>query len=269
MNYFEQTESLALLGQKKASMLKQHKFSMWIGGMAAGAYVGLAILLIFTIGASIDPAYRALAMGSTFGLALILVVFAGAELFTGYVMYVFLAIRRRYISLGSGLATCGFIFIANLTGALFLVLIYKIGKGVLIIDGSSADFLQHAVHKKMNYSWVVLIARAALCNWLVCLALWMGIRLQNEAAKLIAIAWCLLAFIACGYEHSVANMTLHILALFGPENPEISLLGMGHNLLWVTIGNTLGGALLVGGVYASQSHPPKSDADSSHLSLTK
>ena len=138
MNYFEQTETLALLGQKKASMLKQHRFSIWIGGMAAGAYVGLAILLIFTIGASIAPDYRALAMGSTFGLALILVVFAGAELFTGYVMYTFLAVRRRYISLGSGLAACGFIFFANLAGALCLVLIYKVGKGVLIVDGPSA-----------------------------------------------------------------------------------------------------------------------------------
>jgi nitrite transporter NirC len=90
-----------------------------------------------------------------------------------------------------------------------------------------------------------LVARAILCNWLVCLALWMSARTTSDAAKCILIFWCLLAFIASGFEHSVANMTLFSIALLGDHPAAVSLAGAGHNLLWVTIGNTLGGVLFV------------------------
>lgn len=231
MNYYTDTEKLALLGCKKAESLSDNRLGLWVGGMAAGAYVGLAILLIFTLGTPLDPSVRPLVMGAGFGLALVLVVFAGAELFTGYVMYTFIAVKRGYLTVSKALIACSFIFAANLAGALLLVALYYVGKGSLS-QSETAGFLQQVAAKKMSLSIEVLIARGILCNWLVCLALWMSTRLQNEAAKLLAIAWCLLAFIACGYEHSVANMTVHLLALVGPENSAISFAGMGHNLLW-------------------------------------
>ena len=99
---------------------------------------------------------------------------------------------------------------------------------------------------KMNSPAAELVARAVLCNWLVCLALWMAARTQSDAAKCILIFWCMLAFIASGFEHSVANMTLFSIALMGLHPETVSLSGMAYNLFWVTTGNILAGSVLMG-----------------------
>ena len=94
-----------------------------------------------------------------------------------------------------------------------------------------------------------LLALFVLCNWLVCLALWMSARVDSDIAKCAVIFWCLLAFIASGFEHSVANMTLLGLALAGHHPETVSIAGFAWNLGWVTLGNVIGGALFVGGAY--------------------
>jgi nitrite transporter NirC len=88
-----------------------------------------------------------------------------------------------------------------------------------------------------------------LCNWLVCLAVWLAVKIKSETARLIMIFWCLFAFIGSGFEHCVANMTLLSMGLLLPHGAEISLAGLGHNLTWVTLGNIVGGALFVGMAY--------------------
>ena len=85
----------------------------------------------------------------------------------------------------------------------------------------------------MNAPALELVARAILCNWLVCLAIWTSARMTNDTAKCIAIFWCLYAFIASGFEHSVANMTLLSIALIAPPPETVSLGGLYWNLLWV------------------------------------
>jgi nitrite transporter NirC len=99
-----------------------------------------------------------------------------------------------------------------------------------------------------------LFARAVLCNWLVCLAIWMAARVDSDIAKCAVIFWCLLAFIACGFEHSVANMTLLGLALAGNHPEAVSIAGAAWNLAWVTLGNVVGGAVFVGGAYYVSTH---------------
>jgi nitrite transporter NirC len=78
------------------------------------------------------------------------------------------------------------------------------------------------------------------------LALWTSARTTSDSAKCILIFWCLFAFIACGFEHSVANMTVFAVALFGHPPANVTLGGMAYNLLFVTIGNVIGGAVFVG-----------------------
>ena len=101
----------------------------------------------------------------------------------------------------------------------------------------------------MNAAPLALVAKGILCNWLVCLALWMSARTTNDAAKLIMIFWCLFAFIASGFEHSVANMTLFAVALLGNHPDTVSIGGMFYNLLWVSIGNIIAGAVFVAAAY--------------------
>src|SRR5258707_9543641 len=111
------------------------------------------------------------------------------------------------------------------------------GKSPLILDIAAA---------KMNAPALELVARAMLCNWLVCLAIWTSARMTNDTAKCIAIFWCVYAFIGSGFEHSVANMTLLSIALLAEHPPTVTLGGLGWNLLWVTIGITISGAGIMG-----------------------
>ncbi len=111
-------------------------------------------------------------------------------------------------------------WLGNLVGsALVAVLVWQ---AHLFADPS---WVLTVAAKKMNSAWSVLFVRAILCNWLVVLAVWSYYKLKSEAAKLMMVWWCLLAFIGSGYEHSVANMTLLTLANLLPHGPEISWAG--------------------------------------------
>jgi nitrite transporter len=173
-----------------------------------------------------------------------LVVFAGSDLFTGHTMFMTLGLLRGTITPASLVRTWVFSWVGNLVGAVLLAYIFYLGGGGAILkDG--ADLIYNASAAKMNAPALQLIARAALCNWLVCLALWTSARTTSDAAKCILIFWCLFAFIACGFEHSVANMTVFSIALLGHHPASVTLGGMAYNLLFVTIGNIIGGAVFV------------------------
>ena len=88
-----------------------------------------------------------------------------------------------------------------------------------------------------------------LCNWLVCLAVWMAARTTNEAAKIMLIFWCLFAFVGSGFEHSIAKSVDPGHCVILPHGPDITWLGLAWNQLWVVLGNVVGGAVFVGGAY--------------------
>lgn len=242
--YEETLNHFALVARKKVDLLQHSPSAFYVGAMMAGAYVGLGIILIFSVAATIDPAWQKLVMGASFGIALTLVVFAGAELFTGHTLYMILGLLRRKTSLGDLIKVWSSSWLFNLVGAIALVLIFVTGGGGVLFD--SGEYLINKVAAyKMNSSALELVTRGALCNWLVCLALWMAARTTSDSTKMIVIFWCLFAFIASGYEHSVANMTLLTVALLGNPTEAITLGGMAHNLIWVTLGNIIGGSVFM------------------------
>ncbi len=245
--YQDTLDHFAAVAEKKAAVLKNHAPAFWIGAMMAGAYVGLGIILIFSLGALIDPALRKLVMGATFGIALTLVVIAGSELFTGHTMIMTLGWLKRRIGFQDLSRVWPAAWAGNFAGSALLAGIFVVGGGA---SGATLDLINSAAAAKMGKSAGELFALGVLCNWLVCLALWMAARVSSDTAKCVVIFWCLLAFIASGYEHSVANMTLFCIALFSPHPEAVSLAGMAHNLLWVTLGNTLAGALFMALGYA-------------------
>lgn len=246
--YLETVNAFAAVAEKKAALLRKRPLSFLVGAMMAGAYVGLGIILIFSVGATLDPSWQRLVMGASFGIALTLVVFAGSELFTGLTMIMPLGWLRGRVAARGLLSVWGYSWLGNFFGALILAgLFYAGGGGVLLKDGAPLLFTVAA--GKMNAPAMELFARAVLCNWLVCLALWMAARTNSDAAKLGAIFWCLFAFIASGYEHSVANMSLFAIALSGPHPESVTLAGMANNLLWVSLGNIVAGAVFMAGGY--------------------
>ncbi len=242
--YQETIEKCAAIASRIKNTSANNPLSFWIGSLMAGAYVGLGIILIFTLGNLVDPSIRPLVMGATFGIALTLVIIAGAELFTGHTMFLTFGIKTGRLNTVQATGILVQSWTGNLLGSIVVAYLFYLGGGgqILPIDGS-------LVHKvalaKTTAPALVLFAKGILCNWLVCLAIWMCQRVEG-AAKFIAIWWCLLAFIASGYEHSIANMTLFALSWFGAHTPEYTLGGIGYNLLWVTLGNTVSGVLFMG-----------------------
>ena len=242
--YQETIEKCAANASRIKNTARENPLSFWIGSLMAGAYVGLGIILIFTLGNLIDPAFRPLVMGATFGIALTLVIIAGAELYTGHTMFLTFGIKTGRLNTVQATSILLQSWTGNLIGSITVAYLFYLGGGgqILPVDGS-------LVHKvalaKTTAPALVLFAKGILCNWLVCLAIWMCQRVDG-AAKFIAIWWCLLAFIASGYEHSIANMTLFALSWFGAHTPEYTLGGIGYNLWWVTLGNTVSGVLFMG-----------------------
>ncbi|MBI1207059.1 MAG: nitrite transporter NirC [Azospirillum sp.] len=257
--YLDTVDQLAETAAKKSAFLRNAPGGFWVSSMMAGAYVGLGIILIFSVGSDVDPAYRALVMGASFGIALTLVIFAGSDLFTGHTMFMTLGLLRRRIGGGDLISSWTMTWLGNLVGAALLAALFVAGGGGAMLH-SKSQFLFTVATAKMTAPALSLFARAILCNWLVCLAIWMAARMTNDTAKCIAIFWCLFAFIGSGFEHSVANMTLLTIALLADHPDAITWAGLGHNLLWVTLGNIVAGAGLMGVGYWSASLPGKPKA---------
>jgi nitrite transporter NirC len=258
--FLETVDQFATIATTKAAFLRRSPVGFWISSMMAGAYVGLGIILIFCVGANVDPSIRPIVMGASFGIALTLVIFAGSDLFTGHTMFMTLGWLRRRTSLRDLAACWGASWAGNFAGCVFLAAIFVAGGGGLALAGKNPLILNIAA-SKMNAPALELVARAMLCNWLVCLAIWTSARMTNDTAKCIAIFWCVYAFIGSGFEHSVANMTLLSIALLAEHPPTVTLGGLGWNLLWVTIGNAISGAGIVGlGYWTASRAPAEADA---------
>ena len=244
----ETIAAMATAARAKAALLRNSLSQYLILSALAGAYVGLGIVLIFAIGAPLQAsgsgATRAV-MGASFGVALTLVIFAGSELFTGNNLVMTVGTLSGTVGPGALARVWTASFAGNLAGALLLALATA-SSGVLSRT-PSREFVLSVVAAKMSAPAMELFFRGLLCNVLVCLAVWMGVRTKDETARLVLIFWCLFAFIGAGFEHSVANMTLLGVGLFLPHDPSlVSWAGFARNLTIVTAGTVVGGALLVG-----------------------
>ncbi|SEJ81701.1 nitrite transporter NirC [Sphingobium sp. AP50] len=237
----------AELAREKADALKRSPAGFFIAAACAGAYIGIAMILALSVGSGIPAALRPLVMGSVFGIGLILTVFAGAELFTGYVMYLGFGLARHTVGGYDIARLLVVVWLGNLAGAMALCALFNAGGGGSIFAGTADALHLYASHKVASTTGA-LFARAVLCNWLVCLAIWTAARVQGDAAKCIVLAWILMAFVASGFEHSVANMTALTLGLLAPGS-TIDLFGVGRNLVIVSIGNVAGGLVFIVGSY--------------------
>jgi nitrite transporter NirC len=157
-----------------------------------------------------------------------------------------------------------FSFVGNLVGsAVFSWLVHE--SGVLTAAAAPGKppagekMLAALIKAKTSETDTALFFRDVLCNFLVCLVVWMGVRAKSEGAKIALILWCLLAFVSSGFEHVVANMTTFSLGMFDGV-PGATVGAFGRNLLLVGLGNLVGGALLVGAAYALMGQPSRDKA---------
>ena len=250
-------EKLSCMAEKKIKDMNDSPTRYGAMSALAGAYLGFGIVLIFSVGAPLAGTqfapFMKLIMGASFGVALSLVIFSGSELFTGNNMIFAVGKLKNRVSFHAIFKLFALCFVGNLLGSVFFAW--------LVVQGGSLSAEAQALIVKVAGAKMALGAREAffrgiLCNWLVCLAVWIANRNGDETAKLIMIFWCLFAFIGSGYEHSIANQSLMSLALFVSHGPEVSLTGFFHNQVFVTLGNIVGGGVMVGMAYVFSSAEP-------------
>ncbi|ADL49831.1 formate/nitrite transporter [Clostridium cellulovorans 743B] len=234
---------------KKLALYKKGKGRYFVSSALAGLYIGLGIILIYTVGGYMHAANSPMtkvAMGAFFGIALSLVMMCGADLFTGNTLVMPIASLEKEVSWKDTFKIWGLSYFGNLIGSIVLAFIYKASG---LASGHTGEFISEVVATKMTTPYGELIVRGILCNILVCLAVWCTIKLKEETAKLIMIFWCLFAFITSGFEHSIANMFLLATGLLVANDPAVSIAGYIHNISAVTIGNIIGGVVFVALAY--------------------
>ena len=255
-------------GKVKAEMAFSKLFIL---GILAVVYIGFGANLATKIG-SMEAAGTSggqFLFGATFSIGLMMVVIAGSELFTGNNMACFISAMNGQAGWGGLLYNWVVVWTANFVGSVLLVYIIFYGG----FWGSESGLAAHGIkalgiaQAKMSLTWGACFCRAICCNWLVCLAVWMAFAAKDIVGKIFAIFFPIMGFVASGFEHCVANMFFIPMGItianaapelvatqFGMSVAEVtSFFSYGNfftaNLIPATLGNIVGGALFVGGIY--------------------
>ncbi|MGL6297846.1 MAG: formate/nitrite transporter family protein [Methanobacteriaceae archaeon] len=243
----------------------------------AGAYIAFGGLLaeVATAGmvaAGFPPGLVKLVFGGVFPVGLMLVVLAGSELFTGNCMYMPMGILEGKASLGGLAKNWSISWVFNFVGALFVAYVFAYMAGILTAEPFMAGAITIAKTKALggaqfegakyvmeagtfvkqsvmlkSLTWDQALLRAIGCNWLVCLAVYLAIASDDIIGKIMGIWFPIMAFVTIGFEHSIANMFFIPVAVFMGEVSWYQCIV--NNLIPVTIGNIIGGAVFVGVLY--------------------
>ena len=257
----EMARKAEVVGIAKAAMDVATTFAL---AVLAGAFIAIgAAFATNTLAGSSDLPYGVarLLAGLTFSLGLILVVVAGAELFTGNNLIVMAWASRRVSTLRL-LRNWVIVYLGNFAGSIATAALLYAGKQYEFGKGAVGATALTIAATKTGYGFGQAVALGMLCNALVCIAVWLCYSARTTADKILAIIPPITAFVAAGFEHSVANMFFIPFGIFvksdsafvaSQKAPDLSNVTWGHfltaNLAPVTIGNIIGGGLMVGAIY--------------------
>lgn len=241
----------------------------------AGAYIafGAEFCTIASTGTAATLGFGASKVlgGACFSLGLMLVVICGGELFTGNCLIV-TALPGKKITCGSLFYNWVVVYAGNFVGALVIVAIVVYGGTWNVADGAAGATTLNIAAGKCNLSWGEALIRGIGCNWLVCLGVWMGLAGRDIVSKVWGIFFPIAAFVAMGFEHCIANMYFIPKALLLKGTPQMAQFAAENealltnlnleqflvaNLIPVTIGNIIGGAIFVGMLYYIAYRLPK------------
>lgn len=233
-------------GVKKASFSLT---AMLILGFLGGAFISIGYLLSIRITAGLPPEWATLGNligGAVFPIGLILVVIAGGELVTGNMMTVAMGFFTKRVTLSKLMSNWIIITVANFVGALFVAYVF----GHLVGLTETEPYLHKTIataQGKVDASFIQVLLSGIGCNWLVGLAIWMAYSAEDISGKIIGIWFPIMAFVAIGFQHVVANMFVIPAAIFAGSG--ISWGDYFANFVPVFIGNVIGGAIFVSAAY--------------------
>ena len=220
----------------------------------AGAYIAFGGLLAIIASAGMLKAGAPVGLekfvfGAVFPVGLIIVVLAGSELFTGNVMFMTIGVLDGSASVGGLAKNWVLSWVFNFVGALFVAYVLAYMGGLFPADSAFATKATSVATAKVGLAWDQAFIRAIGCNWLVCLAVWLANASDDVIGKIFGIWFPIMAFVTIGFEHSVANMFFIPLGMFlGAKGVTWSTIVM-NNLVPVTLGNIVGGAIFVACIY--------------------
>ena len=246
----EVVKSINMAGMAKAQMEFDKTLIM---GFMAGAFIAFGGLLAIKVGGGVpgikatDPGLQNFIFGAVFPVGLMLVVIAGAELFTGNTAVSVPSVLSGRISWVAWLRNLFISYAGNLLGSVFVAFFLAYQANLIGSEPWLSFTITVAVAKVSSSFWVLLL-KGIGCNWLVCLSIWMAVASDEISGKILGIWFPIMAFVALGFEHSIANMFFIPLGIFygAPISwYEFFII----NLIPVTLGNIIGGSFFVGGLY--------------------
>jgi formate/nitrite transporter len=230
-----------------------------VSAFLGGAYIAFGALVAITVSSGLDPArwgtLPTLFLGAAFTLGLVLVVIAGSDLATGNMMLVPLGAMRGKINVGDVVRNLTLVLVGNLIGAVFVAYFLAVQTGVIGHAGASGNagltyerLAAIAEAKATGESHWQVFLRGIGCNWLVCLAVWMSLAARNISGKILAIFFPIMAFVAMGFDHVVANMFFLPAAIFVGV-PDLGWGDVLLNWLFAGVGNLVGAVVFVSTSY--------------------
>jgi formate transporter len=257
---------------QKATMSPVKQF---VYGILGGAMISVGGLLAITVAggmpevAANNPGIVRFLFGAVFPVGLIMIVIGGAQLFTSDCAVIPYGVFTGRVTLKGLLRVWGIVYLANLIGALLVAYFFAYKAGVLTVD-PYASFVKDLAITKTHAPFLKVFIKAIGANWLVCLAVWMSYAAKDVTGKILALWIPVMSFVALGLEHSIANMFFIPAAMFAGAEVTLGEFVIG-NLLPATLGNILGGSLLVGAVYwylfgnSNHQSPAKKESRDNHI----
>ncbi len=254
MSYYSSKEIVERVNEIAEAKSKMTWQKIVVSAILAGGYIAMGSFLALMIGGDVpdlaknNPGIQKLLFGGVFPLGLILVAIAGADLFTGNTAYFIPSVLSGRMTMKVPLRNWFFVFFGNFIGSLIVAWLFAYYTGML----SHSDAMLHSTIgiavKKTSAPFLKTMVKGIVCNWMVALGMWCAYASKDIVSKIVGIWFPIMAFVAMGFEHCVANMFFIPTAIF--YGADIT---WGHfitsNLIPVTIGNIIGGALFVGTAY--------------------
>ena len=230
-----------------------------VSSFLAGAYISFGGLVAITVSSGLKPetwgTLPTLFMGAAFTLGLVLVLIAGSDLATGNMMLVPLSAMRGKIGVGDVARNLTLVLVGNLIGAAFVAYFLAVQTGVIGHSGASGSagltyerLAAIASAKATGETHWQVFLRGVGCNWLVCLAVWMSLAAKSVSGKILAIFFPIMAFVAMGFDHVVANMFFLPAAIFAGM-PDLTWGDVLLNWLFAGAGNLVGAVVFVSTSY--------------------
>ena len=237
-------ENITKAGIGKIELAKADPFKFFMRSCMAGAYLAIAAILSFSLGALFqhDVALSKTLVAGSFGIGLALIVFLGGELFTGNCFTTIMPVytkRKKLTELVPAWVIC---YAGNCVGSAIICALF-ISSGAL--KDALTTYLTSSIAAKLNFDLMELFIKAILCNFIVCAGAYAGMKIQDSMTKLVFLVIIVMAFVLPGFEHCIANAGTFTmgLTLLG-SSMDWSLLPL--HMLITTIGNIIGGSILIG-----------------------